>query len=293
MNLQQLRYVVATAEHRTMTDAARSLYIAQPALSRAIRDLERELGMTVFARSGRGVVVTTQGRRVVTLARVALDAVREIESLAARAAQPSEETGTQLRIAANSTLEAGLATRLLPAYAAEHPEIRVRVMRCAGRDGVVSAVREQRADLGLTDLPVPPDLVSHPLERQETVLMSPPGLDLPDPVPLGRLDGMRLVLPAPGSPRRRELDQIFAAYGVRPRPAAEPDERSVSLQDLREGEASLLGYRGMAEHAVRAGLVIRSLDPKLKKVIAVVHSRGRLPSTALDFVALAGGGWAA
>ncbi|WP_344746769.1 LysR family transcriptional regulator [Streptosporangium vulgare] len=48
-----------------MTDAARSLYIAQPALSRAIRDLERELGMTLFARSGRGVVVTAQGRRVV------------------------------------------------------------------------------------------------------------------------------------------------------------------------------------------------------------------------------------
>ncbi|WP_169982424.1 LysR family transcriptional regulator [Microbispora sp. H10836] len=289
MNLQQLRYVVATAEHRTMTDAARSLYIAQPALSRAIRDLERELGMTLFARSGRGVVVTAQGRRVVKLAREALDAVAEIEAFATQ----GNSSGAELRIASTPSLEPGLAGRLLPAYAAEHPGIRVHIVRCEGREGVVSAVREQRADLGLTDLPVPTDLVSHPLERQEIVLISPPGLDLPDPVPVARLNGMRLVLPAPGSPRRREFDQIFATYGVRPIPAVESDERRGWLRAVREGRASLLWYRSMAEQAARAGLVVRSLDPSLRKIIAVVHARRRLPAMAQDFVALAEGGSAA
>ncbi|WP_147942738.1 LysR family transcriptional regulator [Microbispora sp. CSR-4] len=289
MNLQQLRYVVATAEHRTMTDAARSLYIAQPALSRAIRDLERELGMTLFARSGRGVVVTAQGRRVVKLAREALDAVAEIEALATQ----TNSSGAELRIASTPSLEPGLAGRLLPAYAAEHPGIRVQIVRCEGREAVVSAVREQRADLGLTDLPVPTDLVSHPLERQEIVLISPPGLALPAPVPVARLDGMRLVLPSPGSPRRREFDQIFATHGVRPVPAVESDERRGWLRTVREGRASLLWYRGMAEQAARAGLVIRSLDPSLRKIIAVVHARRRLPAMAQHFVALAEGGSAA
>src|SRR5690606_37449848 len=101
MNLQQLRYVVATAEHRPMTDAAKSLYIAQPALSRAIRDLERELGVTLFARSGRGVVVTAHGHQVVKLAREALDAVREIELLDRQSAASSDD----LRIAATPSLE--------------------------------------------------------------------------------------------------------------------------------------------------------------------------------------------
>ncbi|GGK93612.1 LysR family transcriptional regulator [Sphaerisporangium melleum] len=285
MNLQQLRYVVATAEHRTMTDAARSLYIAQPALSRAIRDLERELGMTLFARSGRGVVVTAQGRRVVKLAREALDAVHEIEALASHSPAGTGE----LRVASPPSLEPALAARLLPAYAAEHPGARVQVVRCDGRDGVVNAVREQRADLGLTDLPVPADLVSHPLERQEIVLISPPGLDLPGSVAMSRLSGMRVVLPPPGSARRRELEMLFATHGVRPVVAAEIDERGGWPATVRSAMASLLGYRTMADQALRAGLVVRSLDPPLRRIIALVHTRRRLPATAQEFLTVAEG----
>ncbi|GAT64414.1 LysR family transcriptional regulator [Planomonospora sp. ID91781] len=289
MNLQQLRYVVATAEHRTMTDAARSLYIAQPALSRAIRDLERELGMTLFARSGRGVIVTAQGRRVVKLAREALDAVHEIEALSAQGRSPEAE----LRIASPPGLEPGVAGRILRAYSAEHPKVRVHIVRCDGRDGVVSAIRDQRADLGLTDLPVPADLISHPLERQEIVLISPPGLDLPDPVPVRMLDGMPLVLPAPGGIRRREFDSLFAKYGVAPVAALETDGRDDRLEPVRAGAASLLWYRGTAEQAVRAGLVVRSLDPSLRRVIALVHARRRLPAIAQEFLTVAEGGSAA
>ncbi|TDE28379.1 LysR family transcriptional regulator [Nonomuraea mesophila] len=289
MNLQQLRYVVATAEHRTMTDAARSLYIAQPALSRAIRDLERELGMTLFARSGRGVVVTAQGRRVVKLAREALGAVHEIEGLSNHAGT----TDAELRIAATPSLEPGLAGRLLPAYAADHPGVRVHIVRCDGRDGVVSAIRDQRADLGLTDLPVPTDLITHPLERQEIVLISPPGLELPNPVPMGKLNGMRLALPARGSLRRRELDAMFGKFAVTPVVVLETDERNGWLNAVRAGQASLLWYRGMAEQAGRAGLVVRSLEPAVRRIIAVVHARRRLPLIAQDFLATAEKGTAA
>ncbi|QYC42555.1 HTH-type transcriptional regulator CynR [Nonomuraea coxensis DSM 45129] len=266
-----------------MTDAARSLYIAQPALSRAIRDLERELGMTLFARSGRGVVVTAQGRRVVKLAREALDAVHEIEGLA----HHTGASDAELRIASTPSLEPGLAGRLLPAYAAEHPGVRVQIVRCEGREAVVSAIRDQRADLGLTDLPVPADLVTHPLERQEIVLISPPGLELPNPVPMGRLHGMRLALPARGSTRRRELDAMFGRYSVTPTVVLETDERNGWLNAVRAGRASLLWYRGMAEQAARAGLVVRSLEPAVRRVIAVVHARRRLPLIAQDFLATA------
>jgi Transcriptional regulator len=270
-----------------MTDAARSLYIAQPALSRAIRDLERELGMTLFARSGRGVVVTSQGCRVVELAREALGAVHEIESLATH----SQSGGGELRIASTPTLEAGLAKLLLPAYTAEHRDVRVQVVRCDGREGVVAAIREQRADLGLTDLPVPTDLVSHPVERQEIVLISPPDWNLPNPVPMARLNGMRVILPAPGSSRREEFEQMFASHRVTPVPIppvpAGPEDKGGLLSLVRSGQASLVGYRIMSEQAARAGLVVRALDPSLRRIIAVVHARRRLPAAAQDFLTIA------
>ncbi|MFD0534794.1 LysR family transcriptional regulator [Actinomadura luteofluorescens] len=112
MNLRQLRYVVATADHGTMTSAAQALYVAQPALSRAVRELERELGLELFARSGRGVVLTPVGEQVVRQARAALDAVDAIEGLAVTRA---DGRGAELRIAVTASLEPELTGGLIPA----------------------------------------------------------------------------------------------------------------------------------------------------------------------------------
>ena len=69
MNAQQLRYVVATAELGTMTRAAQSCAVGQPALTRAVRALEKELGVTLFRREGRRVEITDEGVEIVALAR--------------------------------------------------------------------------------------------------------------------------------------------------------------------------------------------------------------------------------
>src|SRR5690606_23493539 len=177
--------------------------------------------------------------------------------------------------------------RLLPAYASEHPGVRVHIVRCEGREAVVSAIRDQRADLGLTDLPVPGDLITHPLERQESVLISPPGLELPNPAPMGRLHSIRLALPARGSVQRTKLDAMFGRFAVGRVVVLETDERNGWLKAARTGQASLLWYRGMAEQAARAGLVVRSLEPAVRRVIAFVHARRRLPLIAQDFLATA------
>ncbi|QFG26493.1 LysR family transcriptional regulator [Actinomadura sp. WMMB 499] len=160
MNLRQLRYVVATADHGTMTSAAQALYVAQPALSRAVRELERELGLELFARSGRGVVLTPVGEQVVRWARAALEAVDAIEGLAAARGRGQ---GAALRIATTVALEPELIGRLVPLFARARPAVRIRVVRCADRDGVTAVLRAGRADLGLADLPVPGDLAAHPL----------------------------------------------------------------------------------------------------------------------------------
>ena len=69
MTIQQMKYVIEIAERGSMNEAARSLYISQPSLSGSIHELEKELGITIFARSNRGISLTTEGREFVGYAR--------------------------------------------------------------------------------------------------------------------------------------------------------------------------------------------------------------------------------
>ena len=61
MTLQQLQYAVTVASAGTITEAAERLYITQPSLTTAIRELEKEMNLTIFIRSNRGVVVSKEG----------------------------------------------------------------------------------------------------------------------------------------------------------------------------------------------------------------------------------------
>ena len=61
MTLTQLQYAIAVAGASSMNEAARTLFISQPSLSAAIRDLEEEIGMELFRRTNRGISITTEG----------------------------------------------------------------------------------------------------------------------------------------------------------------------------------------------------------------------------------------
>lgn len=280
MNLRQLRYVVATADHGTMTSAAQALYVAQPALSRAVRELERELGIELFARSGRGVVLTAAGEQVVRQARIALEAVDAIEAVTR-----GQGRGSELRIAATPTLEPELTGGLLPRFARDQPAVKVRVVRCDGREAVGAAVRSGRADLAVTDLPVPGDLAAHPFDQREVVLISSPTLKLRDPVSPSAMEGLRLIVPTRGTARRAELDAMLATIGANVVVALESDERGAWPGWVRAGRGSLLWYRNQVEDT--DGLVVRSLMPPLTRTIGLVHAHRPLPQVAREFLAYA------
>lgn len=69
MTLQQLHYVITISETGSMNSAAELLYVAQPSLTGAVKELEKELGITIFHRSGRGVSLTNEGLEFITYAR--------------------------------------------------------------------------------------------------------------------------------------------------------------------------------------------------------------------------------
>lgn len=86
MTLTQLRYVAKVAECGSITEAARQLYISQPSLSAAIRDLEGELGILIFNRSARGISLTPDGSEFLSYARQILEQTELVEQRYAHAA---------------------------------------------------------------------------------------------------------------------------------------------------------------------------------------------------------------
>src|SRR3954447_24914952 len=90
LEVRQLRYFVAVAEERHFGRAADRLGMAQPPLSRAIRDLERQLGVQLLVRTTRQVALTPAGETLLWDARVALDAVAAAARRARRAGAPEQ-----------------------------------------------------------------------------------------------------------------------------------------------------------------------------------------------------------
>lgn len=79
MKLQQLTYAVNVAEYGSVTEAARRLYVSQPSVTSSIRDLEREMGVHIFDRTNKGVVVTEEGETFLGYARQVLDQAELLE----------------------------------------------------------------------------------------------------------------------------------------------------------------------------------------------------------------------
>ena len=79
MTLAQLKYVVTTAQAGTISEAAKQHFISQPSLTAAIRELEHELGITIFARSNKGVTLTPEGEVFLGYARQVIEQMALIE----------------------------------------------------------------------------------------------------------------------------------------------------------------------------------------------------------------------
>ena len=80
MTLQQLKYIVAVAEKGTISDAAKALFISQPSLTNAVKELEAEMNVTFFTRTNKGVILTNEGSEFLAYARQVMEQVELLES---------------------------------------------------------------------------------------------------------------------------------------------------------------------------------------------------------------------
>ncbi|RIX45087.1 MAG: LysR family transcriptional regulator [Rhodocyclales bacterium GT-UBC] len=149
-SLKQIRYFLTVADQGGFSQAASSLYVAQPALSRQIALLEEELGFPLFVREARGVSLTPAGslyrERVAGLEGLLAGAAEECGQLA------KGEAGL-LRVLHSSSLPARSLFPAMQSFLAESPRARIDLDRVAS-ETQLTEVAAGRADLGLIRLPV-------------------------------------------------------------------------------------------------------------------------------------------
>ena len=219
MELHQLRYVVAVAEHGSFTAAAECERVAQPAVSAAVRTLERELGVQLFRRGRSGAQPTEAGAAVLVHARAALAAVaaaREVADEVTGLLRGRVEVG--MVVGCTSTVLAGL----LADFAAAHPAVDVGLVEGSSAD-LLAALAGGRLDLAWVGRAQPPPAgLETAVLYEEQVAVVPAGSPLRGrSLAVAELASHRLVALPPGTGGRTALDAACAAAGVLPVVACE------------------------------------------------------------------------
>ncbi|ROO85474.1 DNA-binding transcriptional LysR family regulator [Actinocorallia herbida] len=286
MDLKQLRAVITVAEVGGVTRAAELLHLVQPAVTRQIRGLERELGVTLFERTRQGMRPTEAGTKLIERARRALTELDRARAEIQPA--PGEITG----IVTVGLLESSadlLAERLVAALAHDHPGIELRVLTG------YSSYLQQWLDDGdvdvslLYDLAAAPPLNARPLVREKLWVVAPPsaGLRPDEPVPFAEVARHPLVMPAAGSGLRALVDAAAAKAGERL-------DITVQTNSMRLQKLFVLGGHGWTvlpgigiAADVRDGTLTASplRDPEVWRALVLGTSRAARSSPAVTAVA--------
>ncbi|HET9949846.1 MAG TPA: LysR substrate-binding domain-containing protein [Longimicrobiales bacterium] len=215
MDLRQLRYFLAAAEHRHFTRAAEASFVSQPALSQQILGLERELGTPLFDRLSTGAELTTAGR---VLRDYAERILREVDNAKAAVEEVANRVRGELSVATVHTANLALVVEALARFRREHPDVSVRIHEERSAE-VVESVLSGRVNLGVTYLPVGHDVLeTTPLYEEELVLVVPAGHELVEgaAVEPEELADLPLIVPPEGFCLRVGID---GALGARARGA--------------------------------------------------------------------------
>ena len=313
MDLRRLTYFLAVVDYGGFTAGADEVDVSQPALSLAVKELERELEVALFDRVGRRVHLTAAGQALVGPARQAL---RDVETgRAAVAAVAGVRAGT-LALASLPTLAADPLAELVGRFRRRYPGVDVDLAAPEDTSDLVAMVRDGRCEAGITEsTETPPDMTSQPIGSQALLLILPPGVGglgnpigepaVADPfagaagrtgtesvtlkVALADLVHTPFVAAPVGTSTRRLLDEGFARAGAEPRVAVVTAQRDAILALVLAGAGAALVPEPIAAVAGALGATVARPSPSVERSIAVIHRNGTLAPAAARFVELATG----
>lgn len=277
VTLRQLRVFQAVADGRNFSRAGDRIGLTQPAVSRAVSELEAQLGLKLLDRTTREVALTEAGQALAARLDRVLD---ELEQALAETHDMAAARRGKVRVASSPTLSANLMPGCIAECTRRLPDIEFVLLDRIQKD-VLDSVRAGEVDFGVVvEPPASDDL------QGETILQDPFCLVLhPDHRLAARrsvrwpaLDGEALVLLDHASGSRRLIDDALAAHGAHCTVRQQVGHPTTAFRMVEAG----IGISVMPALAVPpAGLqslVVRPLVPRVQREIMLVHRRNRAPS---------------
>ncbi len=287
-SLKQLKYLCAVAEHRHFSKAAEACHVTQSTLSAGIQELESQLGITIFERNKKNVLVTPVGEQVLRQARLLLGNAEDLVAIAQASQAP---LSGDLRLGVIPTIGPFLLPKMLADLRAEYPDLKLFLKEGLSAD-LFARLQQGELDAVLLALPYPlPDMRVERLFRDGFELLLPPGHPLKNAsvVQQRQLQGEKLLLLEEGHCLR---DHALEACKLES-PQLDLVYQGTSLHTLVEMVANGLGVTLLPEIAVKAGihgksgLDIRSFkDEKVSREIGLTWRE--TDPREQDYLALAG-----
>jgi DNA-binding transcriptional LysR family regulator len=171
MEMQQVRYFVALAETLNFTRAAEQCNVSQPALTRAIQQLEAELGGPLFHRERCNTHLSELGRMMLPYLSAVMEQARAAKESAKALARLDHAT---LKIGAMCTISASLIADLIARFSVEHPEIEVRI-HDGGAPQMIEALAKGELEVGVIGVPeeLPDSFHCLPIFEERFVIVLP------------------------------------------------------------------------------------------------------------------------
>ena len=259
MDRRALQYFLAVVDHRTFTNAAAALNVAQPSLSQAIQTLERDLGVQLFHRVSRGARLTSAGEALVAPARRTL---RDFEEAQAAVHNVKGLRTGRLVVVCQPHLAADALPQLLGPFHDQYPDVAISITAASDAD-ILAVLRSRGADVGLDyALPREPGVNVSRLADEEVFLVFPPGTrDIGTVIPASELDEVALI--APNTPEHGPVRRWIRDIGINGPILVETAHRGATIPLVLSGLGAALLARPLARQAVALGALACRLDPPI------------------------------
>lgn len=246
ITLRQLRVFASVAKHLNFGKAAQELHLTPPAVSMQIKELESQIGLPLFDRSGRQVALTVTGEYLLAYVRKILSTLKDAEDAVARFRGLQ---GGRLAIGMVSTAKYFLP-RLLAQFRTEHPDVELRLVVSGNREQLVAAMQRNEVDLAIMGRP-PREIATRaePFAAHPHVIITPPDHALARAlghVPAQTLAKFPFIVREPGSGTRAAMERYFANHRIEPPIAME----MASNESIKQAVMAGLGIAFISLHTI-------------------------------------------